>query len=201
MLAALGAGAGGVGSVAGAAGRGAPPPPPDPLDSSWATAQGSWAIVPMGHLGQQTDTFWQVLFRGSGAGRWSLVTPPGVATNGGIVGDSGPAGAVTVGVEPSRDLRYSPVARTTDAGVTWASGVLAWGLLDVPDAMSATPHGGVLALVRTGGGSLARSGATLTAWSIETTRRALASSAPGHACGVTDLRAVAETAGTTLLGA
>ena len=192
-------GVAGVAGVAGAAVHGSPPP--DPLASSWATAQGSWAIVPMGRLHQTANTFWQVLFRGAAAGRWSLVTPPGVATNGGLVGDSGPAGTVTVGVEPSRYLRYSPVSRTGDGGASWSPGVLPSGLLDVPDAVATTASGAVLALVRTGGGSLVRSGATLTAWSVETTRRALASGAPGRECRVADLRAVAGVGGATLLGA
>jgi hypothetical protein len=57
-----------------------------PLATSLTAADGAaWAIVPMGGPAAQEDDFWE-LFTISAAGtQWRLVTPPGVADNGGMV--------------------------------------------------------------------------------------------------------------------
>lgn len=171
------------------------------IGASWTTAQGSWATVPMGHLHSAENTFWELLFRPMGSTRWTLVTPPGVASNGGIVGVSTPVATatVTVGFQPAKYLLYSPVARTTDEGKKWFTGTLPAGLAQVADAM-ASGTGLALALERAKGGTLVRSSGSLTRWSTVTTARALAATEAGAACGLTALSAVAVTSGTPVVG-
>ena len=56
--------------------RGAPPPLAPPshrviatsLATSIETSAGTWAVVPMGHLDQPLNTFWQLFFRASWRG-------------------------------------------------------------------------------------------------------------------------------------
>jgi hypothetical protein len=175
--------------------------PEAPLESTWTTSQGSWAVVAMGHFDQANNTFWQLWFRPAGTSRWTLVTPPGVATNGGLSADPEPTVAVTVGVEPSQELTYSPVAQTTDAGKTWAPGVLPAGLLPVPDAVTTEPGGTVLALVQRDGATLLRDSGSLTRWTTVTTASSLGATAAGRACGVVGLRAIGGGTGTPELAA
>jgi hypothetical protein len=204
-------------TVLGAAGAVVPPQPPGGtagavpaaaqprpavagLQQSWTDAAGSWAVVAMGHLDQRQNTFWQVFFRPAGAARWTLVTPPGVASNGGFsaegaAGSVGATGTVTAGFQPSRKLRYSPIARTSDNGKSWSAGTLAAGLLPVADAVAAVPGGAVIALVRPEGGSLVRSQGSLTAWKTVADRRALDRTA-GRSCGLDALTAVVYPVGT-----
>ncbi len=162
------------------------------IGATWATAQGAWAALPMGHLASANNTFWELLVRRTGTTRWTLVTPPGVATNGGVVGAATPAatGVVTVGIQPAKYLRYSPVARTTDGGKRWLSGTLPSGLAPVADAMASAPGGAVVALERAQGGTLVRSDGSLTRWTTVATGRALAATAAGRACGLRALSAV-----------
>jgi hypothetical protein len=157
----------------------------------------------MGHLGSTNNTFWQLLFRPQGSTRWTLVTPPGVASNGGLSAgpSAGPTGALVVGFQPTELLTYSPVARTADEGKKWSAGVLPAGLLDVADAIATGPDGAVLALVRSEGGSLVRSDGTLTRWTAVTARGALDATAAGRGCGVTALSALSESGDVPELGA
>ena len=153
-------------------------------------------MVALGHLTQRDNTFWQIVLRAPGAARWRLVTPPGVASNGGFSaettqGAAGAPGVVTAGFQPSQYLRYSPIASTSDGGKTWAAGTLAAGLLPVADAVAGAPGGAVLALVRAEGGSLEVSKTSLTAWRVLVTRSALGATDAGRSCGVLALSAVA----------
>jgi hypothetical protein len=59
----------------------------------------------MGDLDQPDNTFWQAFVLSGVTPSWSLVTPKGVADNGGLVGSFGAAGAV-VGVEVSQLLGF-----------------------------------------------------------------------------------------------
>ena len=69
----------------------------------------------MGGPAAAHDDFWQLFVRPAGASRWVLVTPQGVADNGGLVAAAGTT-SVTVGFRPSQNLAFSPLATSTDAG-------------------------------------------------------------------------------------
>jgi hypothetical protein len=60
------------------------------LNTSVTTAAGTWATVVMGGSAAQHDNFWELFFRPVASPRWTLVTPPGTADNGGLVLASGP---------------------------------------------------------------------------------------------------------------
>ena len=170
------------------------------LEQSWTSATGTWAVVAMGHYDEPRNTFWQVLFRPAGSARWTLVTPPGVASNGGfsadgLPGSAGTSGTVTAGFQPSVSLTYSPIAQTSDDGKRWSAGTLPTGLLPVADAVADGAGGVVLALVRSKGGTLVRADGSLTIWKPVVTRRALDATAAGRDCGVEAFTAVAGAAG------
>ncbi len=159
------------------------------------TGTGTVAVVPMGMLGDPLNTFWQLFFRPAGASRWVLVTPPGVADNGGLVlardPDPATANAVLAGFEPSQHLDFSPLALSGNQGASWSPGLVSEALASVPDALSASATGGLVALVRTGGGAVLRSAGNISTWTELVSRDALASTTAGRSCGAGDLSAVA----------
>jgi hypothetical protein len=66
-----------------------------------------------------------------------LVTPPGVADNGGLVAAAGAGSGLTVAVRPSQDLQFTPVSATADAGANWsADGPISEGVAASPDALA-----------------------------------------------------------------
>jgi hypothetical protein len=144
----------------------------------------------LGGPAAQHDNFWQLFVRPAPAGRWRLATPPGVASNGGLVMASLGAGSVVAGFRPSQDLTYSPLATSHDNGTAWTPGLLDAALADVPDALAAAPGGGhLLALLASGQAEL--SGPSGTAWATLATRRSLAASPAGRHCGPGRLTAAA----------
>lgn len=157
-----------------------------PLATSVTTSTGSWATFPMGHLDDPTNTFWEVFTLPSGAEQWAEHTPPDVADNGGLVTAPTTAGAV-VGFRTSELLTFSPLASTTNGGVTYTPGLLSGGLANVPDALSVAPGGRAAALTAT---EVLTSAAMLTGWQPVTTTAAIDASSAGKACGVTQLTAV-----------
>ena len=126
-----------------------PPPAAPPLNTSLVTAQGTWAVAVMGGPAAAHDDFWQLFVRPAGASRWALATPQGVADNGGLVAAAGTT-SVTVGVRPSQNLAFSPLATSTNAGRNWTPGLLDASLADTPGAMAAGPSGRILALLQDG---------------------------------------------------
>ena len=165
-----------------------------PLSTSLVTPQGAWAIAVMGGSAASEDNFWQLFVRPAGASRWSLVTPEGVADNGGLVAASSAGGtSMLVGFRPSQGLTYSPLASSTDTGHNWAPGLLDADLADVPDAMAVAPSGRTLALLGDGGIEAAATSGAATAgqWSSLTSLSALAATAPGRGCGLVAVNAVA----------
>ena len=84
-----------------------PPAVTAPLSTSLATAQGTWAIAVMGGSARRTTTSGSSSSGPRTAGRWSLVTPQGVADNGGLVAAGGSASLV-VGFRPSQNLALLP---------------------------------------------------------------------------------------------
>jgi len=170
----------------------APPPAlTAPLSTSLVTTQGTWAIAVMGGSAAAENNFWQLFVRPAAASTWSLVTPAGVADNGGLVA-AGTGSSLLVGFRPSQDLAFSPLAASTDTGRNWSTGLLDADLANVPDAIAATPAGPELALLQDG--SIERaptpSAAAAGQWSRLTTLSALAASAAGSRCGLAGLHAV-----------
>jgi hypothetical protein len=167
--------------------------PTAPLATSLVTAQGAWAIAVMGGPAGSANGFWQLFVRPTGASRWSLVTPPGVADNGGLVTAGGAGGrSLLVGVRPSQHLAFSPLAMSNDTGQSWTPGLLDAALAGVPDALAVGASGRILALLHDSGIEQASTAAAATAgqWSQLTTLDALAASAPGRRCGLAAVNAV-----------
>jgi hypothetical protein len=166
---------------------------PVPMVSSVQTSKATWATIPMGATAGPNE-FWQLFTRTASSSRWTLHTPPDVATNGALV-LAGAGATLTAGVRPSIDLTFSPVASTANQGGSWTTSPPHTGLASHPDALAAAADGHLIALgqndrvsvLAPGGGS----------WSALTSEQALA--AAGPACALTSLTAVAYTpAGTPL---
>lgn len=168
-----------------------PPVVTAPLSTSLVTAQGTWAIAVMGGSAAADNNFWQLFVRPAGASHWSLVTPQGVADNGGLVAAGG-ATSLTVGFRPSQQLSFSPLATSTDAGKNWTPGLLDAGLADTQGAIAVDSSGRTLALLQDGTIAAAPSAGAAGAgqWSQLTTLRALAASAAGRRCGLAAVNAV-----------
>ena len=128
-----------------------------PLSTSLPSTGATWAVVP---VAARSGQFWELLVERAGSSRWSLVTPPGVADNGGLVVSPRGGHSLVAGFRPSEDMVFSPLAATTDAGVTWSPGLLDASLANVPDALAATPDGRLLALLRGGEAKLSVPGGT-----------------------------------------
>ena len=164
-----------------------------PLSTSLVTPQGAWAVTVMGGSAASEDNFWQLFVRPAGTSRWSLVTPEGVADNGGLVAADGAGGAsLLVGFRPSQGLAFLPLATSSDTGRNWTPGLLDADLADVPDAMAVAPSGRTLALLRDGSIEAAATAGAATAgqWSPLTSLSALAATAPGRGCGLVAVNAV-----------
>ena len=163
------------------------------LDTSLATTAGTWAAVVMGGSSADNNAFWQLFTRPAGSTGWKLVTPPGVATNGGFVLAAEGGQSLIAGFRPGVDLTFSALTATRDNGTTWQPGSpLQPGLADVPDALAAAPDGGrMLALLL--GGTLTQSGDDGTHWSALSDVRSLAKTAVGRRCSPTGLTAVSLT--------
>ena len=105
-------------SSASAPGTGGVTPAKVSMATSIATSEDNWAVVPM----SADPAFWEVFARTANSGTWRLVTPPGVADNGGLVASAGGAESLTVAVLPTQDLVFSPLAQTADGGASWSAG-------------------------------------------------------------------------------
>jgi hypothetical protein len=164
-----------------------------------AAGGNSWAVVPMGGSAAQENLFWELFTRPAASTQWELVTPPGVADNGGLVA-AGPAGRrLDVAFRPSQGLTFSPLASTANGGQTWGTGLIDAPVAAVPDALAAAGTG-MLALL--GDGGVEQAAATGAGWTTLAAPGAVAASAAGRRCLVTGLTAVAYTpAGTPLVGA
>jgi hypothetical protein len=159
-----------------------------PLESGVSSSSGSWVVLPMGMLSQQLNTFWQLLHVAPGSSRWSVVTPPGVADNGGLVAAASQS-SILVGFLPNALLRFSPLAQSSDDGSTWSPVFLPGGLAVVPDALAYEEGnpGGALAVV--GSRLVFETGTGLGAWSPIASSVQLRRASPR--CGVSGVSAVA----------
>jgi hypothetical protein len=128
-----------------------------------------------------------------------LHTPPGVASNGGLTLAASPSGLLTVGFLSSAQLKFSPVAQSTDGGDHWSPGELPSSLTSVPNALAVGPTGEPLAIVGAAGRSVLQSSGDLSTWKTLTKVNVLASAA--LSCGVREVTAVAyNAAGRPLVG-
>lgn len=170
------------------------------LATSLGTTAGTWAITVMGGSAAAHNNFWQMFARPAGSTRWKLVTPPGVADNGGLVAASASAGPLITGIRPSQYLTYTPLALTRDGGQAWSpAGPLDGALANTPDALAAAAGTGrLLALLTSGTVKQATPG--YTRWTTLTGRRRLAATPAGRRCGLAGLTAATFTpSGTPVL--
>lgn len=163
-------------------------PPSAPLATSFSAGGSEWALVPMGDLGNEAETFWQVLVTSSPS-RVRDVTPKGVADNGGLVAAVS-GGRVVVGFLASELLGFSPLAASADAGASWQPGNLTRALTHDPSAFTGG-KGAFSALLGRGGAAIETSKNGLAGWRTVTTRRRIASSAAAASCRPAALTAVA----------
>lgn len=158
------------------------------LAYSEAASEATWAVLPMGATGG-ADRFWQLFVRAAGQSRWTLHTPPDVATSGALAIGGLAGTSLVLAVRPSLYLAFSPVSLTADGGQHWVAGPPAPALAADPDALAATPGGrALLALGKSG--QVSASSAAERSWSPLISARALAASPAGQACGLTRLSAV-----------
>jgi hypothetical protein len=192
MLAASVTGTSVLAGCAGGSGSGAAASPAPAGTASLATSMttpngATWAIVALGGSAAGANQFWELFARAAASDRWELVTPPGVASNGGLVAAAGPA-SLSVAFRPSQGLTFSPLAVTSDAGKTWRTGLIDAPVASDPDALAA---GGGAMLALLGDGTVEQAGTAGASWARLAAPGAIASSAAGRQCHVTSLTAVA----------
>jgi hypothetical protein len=159
-----------------------------PLTAGMEIGSSTWLTMPMGNLKVASDTFWE-LFVDRSPGRWSLVTPPGVASNGGLsLASNGSSGAI-VGVHPSNRLTFSPLSVTSDFGRTYENGLDPSGLPSLPDAVA--DLGGRYVAIAHDRQSLIAATSTTGRWATILTVTSLARTSVGGPCGITGFEAVA----------
>ena len=125
--------------------------------------------------------FWEVFARPSGSSSWRLVTPPGVADNGGLVASAYGNSSLTVAVRPSDKLVFSPLAATADGGGSWSTGgPIGSAVAASPDALAASA-GKLLALLSDG--AIETSSDQGSTWSALAAPGAIAASPAGRGCG------------------
>jgi len=147
------------------------------MATSIATTADDWAVVPM----SADPAFWEVFARAGNSGSWKLVTPPGVADNGGLIASAGGAKSLTIAVRPSQDLVFSPLAETANGGTSWSTGgPINAAVADSPDALAAV--GSDLAALLSDGTIETSSDAGAT-WSTLAQPGAIAASPAAKGCG------------------
>jgi hypothetical protein len=153
------------------------------LATSLATSADTWALVPA----SANPAYWQVLVRPATSGSWRLVTPSGVASNGGLVAAS-TGSALTVAVRPSENLVFTPLAATSDGGTHWSTGgPLEARVANSPDALAAS--GSSLAALLSDG-AIETSGDAGTTWRTLAAPGAIAASPAGKECGTVTVTSV-----------
>jgi hypothetical protein len=164
------------------------------LTTSFVTTGGAWAIAVMGGSASSLNNFWQLFVRPAGSTKWKLATPPGVASNGGLVAADAAGQSLITGFRPSERLHYTPLTVTRDGGDNWSpAGPLVGALANVPDALAAAPGTGRLLALLTNG-TAKQSAPGYTRWSTLTSERALAATPAGQRCGLARLTAATFTA-------
>ncbi len=170
------------------------------LATAFTNAAGTWAVAVAGGSAAKHDNFWQLLRRPGTSRNWRLVTPPGVASNGGIIIAAAGTQKLTAAFRPSQDLTFTPLAVTTDLGLRWSAGVLDADLASTPGSLAAdSATGHMLALLASG--AVEQSSNRGATWTLLTTYQAVSRTIAGRACGLRNLTSVAfSSAGEPLLG-
>jgi hypothetical protein len=189
-VALLAAGCGSVSSRT-AAGNSAAPVPLS-LTTAVTGPGATWAAVPMG-AASGANLFWQLFMLPAGGSRWSLQTPPDIATNGALILAGQDGQGLITGERPSLDLTFSAITTTRDGGRDWATLPPTSGLANVPDALAAAPDGHLITLGENHEVSVA--GSAGAGWTTLTTGHALAATPAGRGCALTGLTAAAYTPG------
>jgi hypothetical protein len=179
-----------------------PPSVTAPLATSIAAAGGTWATLPMGHLDDPLNTFWQLFYRPAGSSLWSdQVQATATATNGGLVLASASGRSLLVGVRPSNLLHDSPIIATSDGGRAWSDGLTS-GLVARPAGLAAGESGQALALVASGSASTVEaSPGDLFTWQKLTSLADLAAAPSAPSCDPVALGAVGYEAANPVIGA
>jgi hypothetical protein len=167
-----------------------------PITSTLSTGTDTWVVAAMGHLDQPIETFWQMFVTPGRTRRWAVVTPPGVADNGGLVMTAPTPSSLVAGFRPSQELAFSPLATSGHPGLWAVAGpVTGGGLADVPDALSVDRAGGAVALgLGSSGDSQVLVGdRALSGWTRIASLDALAADRALGSCDLTELTAVAAT--------
>jgi hypothetical protein len=160
------------------------------MDTSLASASGTWATVVMGGSAAQHNNFWQLFIRPAGTGTWKLVTPPGTADNGGLVLATGSGLSAISAFRPSQDLTFTPLIQTSDGGQAWtALSPLGAPLASTPAALAVEPAGSGQLLALTTTGTAEQASSMATKWTTLATTRTLAATPAGRQCGLRALTA------------
>ena len=167
------------------------------LATSVTTSADIWGVLVAGGKASGHENFWQLLVRPGGTAGWKLVTPPGVASNGGLLIAPLKGHALEAAFRPSQDLKFTPLASTVNAGYSWSSGLINADVASEPSALAGDQAtGDLLALLADGS---VEQGSASGHWKVIGTRSSL-NRAIGH-CGMSRLTGVAVTVnGTSLAG-
>jgi photosystem II stability/assembly factor-like uncharacterized protein len=177
----------------------ASPAPTAPLSLATATTGpgATWASVPMGAV-SGPNLFWQLFMLPAGGSRWSLQTPPDLATNGALILAAQDGQGLITGERPSLSLSFSAITTTRDGGHDWATLPPTSGLANVPDALAIAPDGHLITFGENREVSV--TGSAGSNWTTLTSEHALAATPAGRSCALTGLTAAAYTpAGSPLL--
>jgi len=176
---------------------------PSALATSVQTSAGTWATVPMGHLDQPLNTFWQLFYRASGTATWSNATSTlALATNGGLIITTPDSQSVEVGIRPANRLTFSTLLTASPTQSSWTTGLLPAGLAADNSALATDAlNGSSAALLNEGDSVRAVSSAHgLSTWRSLTTEAVLASSSAGRQCGLRSITAVGYDGTQALIG-
>lgn len=177
---------------------------PTPLATSVDSGQGTLVTVPMGHLGDPENTFWQLFYRPAAASTWSnQVEATATATNSGLLLAASDPQAFVVGIRLAPSLyNYAPLVVTANEGQSWSNGLVSEDLADRPDALATNSHGRALAISPTPehDTEVLGSAGSYSRWQTLTTLKQLATSTSGRACSLSSLTAVGFLGDSPLVG-
>jgi len=174
----------------------APPATGGVLTRSFSGAGGTWVVLPMGTTG--LNRFWEAFASADGGTRWRLVTPPGVADNGGLVMATD-GGTLLAGFVPSQYLAFSPTLRTSTVGRSWGQPGILDGTLVANASALAVSKGDVLGVLGRDGGEIVAAGQQAATGRLITNAALLSRTDAGRACGLEAITGVAALPTATLV--